>query len=427
VSALEDLHAALVAVERRRLEEALEALLRVYAARRVAEIGELIEKVSLRLPEKKPIATARGRDKFLRTEKEQRAADVPSQLDAAPGAKSYAALAQRPPDPRIAESFVATIRLVPERSPSTKPFYQLVLDAIVAIAEPRSIKWLREARAGAAELGVRSFRAWLEQTVDAAVAALEARVAQAVPLAADEHILLEKIRAALVGDAEARQGSARTLGELEAAVYEHPDDDGARSVFADALQEAGDARGELISLQLTHDRELSPKERARVRAILRDERDRLLGEIAGWVLADGLVFERGFPARARIRNGLYTYGSPPSSPRWATFVELDAAEDQSAVNLLDKSALARSLEILRGAPYVTVAILERVTTPLKIVELQFHEPAAKEALPKGSALERLARLVESGRLPLRRLTLSTPERDGALPPIPDALVGLLTR
>jgi uncharacterized protein (TIGR02996 family) len=40
------------------------------------------------------------------------------------------------------------------------------------------------------------------------------------------------------------------LAALLSAIYERPDDDALRSVYADALQDAGDPRGEFIALQL---------------------------------------------------------------------------------------------------------------------------------------------------------------------------------
>ena len=172
----------------------------------------------------------------------------------------------------------------------------------------------------------------------------------------------------------------------------------------------------------------SAKARARANAIIRAHRDRLLGEIAPWILAKGLVFERGFPARGRIRDGLYTRGGPPASPRWATFVELDVEDDPSAVNQL-KGSLARSLEILHNAPYTTVPILETLARPTLLTKLGFRDTTAREALPKGRALERLARLIEgglAGRLRWVSLTRSA-EDHGPFPAIPDALAARLDR
>ena len=59
----------------------------------------------------------------------------------------------------------------------------------------------------------------------------------------------------------------RDLAELYAAVYASPDDDAPRAVLADALQDAGDPRGELIALQLREaagDATDEMRERARV-------------------------------------------------------------------------------------------------------------------------------------------------------------------
>ena len=54
---------------------------------------------------------------------------------------------------------------------------------------------------------------------------------------------------------------ARTAEELLAEIYEHPDDDTPRRVYADFLLERGDPRGEFIALQLDRARDVAPTER----------------------------------------------------------------------------------------------------------------------------------------------------------------------
>ena len=48
--------------------------------------------------------------------------------------------------------------------------------------------------------------------------------------------------------------------ELLAQIYANPDDDALRAVYADALLERGDPRGELITLQLERTRAGAPAE-----------------------------------------------------------------------------------------------------------------------------------------------------------------------
>jgi uncharacterized protein (TIGR02996 family) len=78
-----------------------------------------------------------------------------------------------------------------------------------------------------------------------------------------------------------------------AAIYAAPDDDAPRAVYADALQERGDPRGEFISLQLAHARGVFTSESlSRERALRREHGDSWLGTLARCFSSPR--FERGF-------------------------------------------------------------------------------------------------------------------------------------
>jgi len=88
--------------------------------------------------------------------------------------------------------------------------------------------------------------------------------------------------------------------ELLAAIYAQPDDDAPRLVYADALQERGDPRGELIALQIRLATEAGePAMRVRERELLREHGDAWLGALAPIVVAP-FAFERGFLAMVTI-------------------------------------------------------------------------------------------------------------------------------
>ena len=83
--------------------------------------------------------------------------------------------------------------------------------------------------------------------------------------------------------------------EKIAAAMREPDSLDARLVLADALVEIGDARGELIQVQVA--RESAPDDRklaTREKQLLADHRDTLLGSLAPIVRKGTLEFERGF-------------------------------------------------------------------------------------------------------------------------------------
>src|SRR4051794_18139432 len=88
------------------------------------------------------------------------------------------------------------------------------------------------------------------------------------------------------------------------AIWDDIDDDDARLVYADFLEEKGDPRGEFIRLQVARDRAGSHNASAREQALL----DRHFDE---WARAAQpfdaskvrLIFERGFIAIANIKHG----------------------------------------------------------------------------------------------------------------------------
>jgi uncharacterized protein (TIGR02996 family) len=83
--------------------------------------------------------------------------------------------------------------------------------------------------------------------------------------------------------------------ELLDAVYDDPLDDDRRRVYADALLEAGNPRGELIALQLRGDASSARRERALLAKFAKS----WLGPIASIVSPKNREFRRGFVARVR--------------------------------------------------------------------------------------------------------------------------------
>jgi uncharacterized protein (TIGR02996 family) len=83
--------------------------------------------------------------------------------------------------------------------------------------------------------------------------------------------------------------------QLLSGIYEHPDDDARRLVYADWLLERGDERGELIHLQC------AGGDPDRVQALLAKHGRRWLGKLALVLLPEGTVWERGFPVACRLR------------------------------------------------------------------------------------------------------------------------------
>jgi uncharacterized protein (TIGR02996 family) len=163
-----------------------------------------------------------------------------------------------------------------------------------------------------------------------------------LPAAALPHV--ERLEARAVPEGEA-------AGALLAAVQAAPDDDGPRLVFADALSERGDPRGEFITLQFAHERgELTLGQREQMKRLL---------QASGPAWFDGLqgqvdpvaVFRRGFLSEVRLA----TREPDASRPGWRTVESLDAA------------GLALPL-----AAFLTQPHLARVTSLRSLSAATFH-------------------------------------------------------
>jgi uncharacterized protein (TIGR02996 family) len=132
--------------------------------------------------------------------------------------------------------------------------------------------------------------------------------------------------------------------DLLAAIYEHPDDDAPRLVYADALQERGDPRGELIALQIRLATEAGqPAMRVRERELLREHGDDWLGALSPIALPP-FAFERGFLAMITIDGRKHELVERlAGDPSWATIRRV-------AIKLTAPVNVARTIAILRLLP-----------------------------------------------------------------------------
>lgn len=108
-----------------------------------------------------------------------------------------------------------------------------------------------------------------------------------------------------------------TTAELLQRVYEAPFDDAPRLVLADHLQQAGDPRGEFITLQF----DTSARARKRADKLLERHRAQFLEPFAGAVAAGTDRWEKGFLVECTARLD----GSQANNPAWATVKRLTVA------------------------------------------------------------------------------------------------------
>ena len=145
----------------------------------------------------------------------------------------------------------------------------------------------------------------------------------------------------------------RTIEELLAEVHADPDDDGPRLVYADALLERGDPRGELVALQLARARgELSDEARAREAELLADP-----ARVAAWAQplssGGGCTFERGFPSEISLYR---TAKAILGEPAWATITTV------RAISRVSQTVAAQICELphLRSVATLSVPFFERL-------------------------------------------------------------------
>lgn len=138
------------------------------------------------------------------------------------------------------------------------------------------------------------------------------------------------------------------------SVFADPSNLAVRQVLADALVEAGDPRGEFITLQLSP--KLTAPQRSRQSALIKQHARDWLGPLDKVIHQSGLRFERGFPVAA-------TAGSKSSSmrtrdaecsatigrPEWSTFEELDLDSWSGFRGPLVCHETMKSLRVLNGA------------------------------------------------------------------------------
>lgn len=189
-----------------------------------------------------------------------------------------------------------------------------------------------------------------------------------------------------------------------ARVLAEPHDAALRAVWADALQEAGDPRGELIALQLCPP-PLTPAQDKRLRSLIAKHRGEWLAELAPIVQhREGLVFDRGVLAECQIQvKSVPAFEAAIGHPFWSTLRRVwfcdRFAWDSRIVRLLVHPAMRELREVTCiGMNNVFVA-LARNPTPLPFTAVwtdddTFRNPAAPRFrdlvdAPGLPALERL--------------------------------------
>jgi uncharacterized protein (TIGR02996 family) len=303
--------------------KALDAMIVAWKGRKLSRLGDAIDALDAQLP--KPTVAPGDQRGFFKGLKTAKSAELGAfytvvcggQIGGA-GSRITAAQKKGNGDPRLAAALLGIVRDVPWTSSGSRGAWRVVFDTLDGLDDPRVLERGDAARANW------KFREDQRQFLDAQLRPLlesyKERWPGGVPKpTADEDKLLAKIEKAIGSSAAPSGKKGQPQGEeaLLAAIYDAPDDDGPRLVYADYLTEKGDPRGEFIALQI---RGGDPK---REKELIKKHGAGWLGPLAPVLLKEGIEFRRGFVAAARARFGderrARQYGTLPA---WATVEKL---------------------------------------------------------------------------------------------------------
>lgn len=320
------------------------------------------------------------------------------------------------PDPRLSRGLLELVGALPWSARSTMPFWTLVADVIAACADPRADETIAGVRARLMPLVGSERTEMIEIKLRKVTAALE-RAGAPRALTDGERAAIDEVAArvrGMTGDG----GAASDDGEaLLAAVYETPEADEPRQIYADWLQERGDPRGDFLALQLQRARTGEPPS-LRERKLLGTWQKAWLGPLGrGKILDDKRTrFERGFfAAGTLLARGIDTI---VGHREWATCEELDVGALASSAPTLMALLRDPAMRALRTIWRLPVgALWELAERPLRrpLVEVGLSEPL------EPSQLARLARREGLESLRRVRLTVADGERMGTM------LLGALDR
>jgi uncharacterized protein (TIGR02996 family) len=313
---------ALAAVKANRVAGALAPLLAAWRTQPSDRLSEVIEMVSLRTRTPAPV---RGKTAAAIAAWDEAAAkagphDLPGLLEtladvrSGEAAKRLAVIAGHMPDPRVDAALVDLVHAVPYRATATKPFWTELFALASNITDARALVRLDTANADGVAATMAS---WLRTRI----ATLREDTAWKRKATSAASPVLDEI-ADLLGPRKASIGTLN-LDALLHAIHDAPGDDAPRLVYADALLERGNPRGEFIALQIRKpgDREA----RRREKELLDQHGKQWLGELAPVIMA-GYVFERGFLAECRIDNRhLDRVKKLVGHPGWATVRSIEGS------------------------------------------------------------------------------------------------------
>lgn len=340
---------------------ALAMLLERWRKTRAKELADLIDLVGAQLTDTRPVV-GKNRSELQASwtaiewsafEANRRAADLGPLLATLPRVQAKVArdmlakLLEWPADPRTAEPLLKLIAGPPRgfQGSGAGGFWQRLATLLGRTADPRALDAIEDLlQRESATDDWSNLSGFLQAGLQRAAKATRQAADKAKPLSETEQKSCAAFTAALAKPTADR----KTIEELLAEVLAAPEQTDLRLVLADALQEAGDPRGEFIMLQMQAlgDQPLTAAQKRRESQLRRKHSRQWLGELAPVLLETGLVFEGGFVAEAKLSCPLERQARELlGSPEWSTIRRLIVSEWPLPLPELAHSGL-RSLERL---------------------------------------------------------------------------------
>ena len=310
------------ALEAKELVTALRQLLTVWRKVPAVDLAETIDETSRAIrTRQEPLGGKPGRERAERWEalaKKKKPEDLEllfedlitnAAADSAVRIRRIAA--DHPRDPRVARWLASVCADRPFTSKNSGPFWTMVAETLVEIADPRSLTQLLAWYIGG-------------NKIEKAKKKITEKYPKGPPLLPeDEAKQLSEIRSRLRAWAPPSTPK-KVLADgaaLLQAIYEAPDDVSKRLVYADWLTEQGDPRGEFIQLQVQRREGKAAKGAAtRERELFTEHWQKWLGGLKH-LPRKGLVFEGGFLDTARPNS------TPDPKPiEWTTCRTVDFSD-----------------------------------------------------------------------------------------------------
>lgn len=313
------LRTALTNLERSEPEPALTALLAAWkASKGHPKIADAIDRLSERITKTEtPIAEVDGvseQKAWNAAFKSNRPAMMGRMLDALVGHRGcnprLGDLLKRAPDPRVTTRLRTWIQTPPYEKSARIPFFNAVAKLTAHTGDVRILPVLEYALAngGYWGFGLTSYKAFKAH----AISLKRRRIPELSP---DARACLEKIEATTEARKPAADGDRVALFDR---VYANPNDDEARAVLSDLLQQLRDPRGEFIALQLARHgtpAPISKEERKLEQTWARP----WLGALDAATEKSGVVFERGFVTHCEWKGGAV------DAREWSTVTHVDVS------------------------------------------------------------------------------------------------------